>query len=349
MDNEKKENELNGAEAENKEASGKKQKPKSFMQTVREIDAEERRKELEEEARQNEERAKREEQRRKAYEEKLRKERLELIKLKQGVISEEDIPEEKVPEKKYSAWEKFTNFIYHNKAYLIVGALFIGLAAFLIQDLVTRERPDISAMYIASDYDMSYYSGQLTPLWSQYGEDVNGNGEKLVRLYYIPAGYEDNDRASAYLAQSDRTKLIGEFQSGNMVMVIGDKESYQELGILDGVFADCRELFPDDPYAEEIGYRLAGTDFMELLGCDTVDDTDLYVSFRKPMKTMGMSEEKMQTNFDYAVDFWRNFLSEHRVDGLELEAVPDPEPLPDEYAEYEEDTDLSDTAANVTE
>ena len=111
MDNEKKENELNGAESENKEASGKKQKPKSFMQTVREIDAEERRKELEEEARQNEERAKREEQRRKAYEEKLRKERLELIKLKQGIISEEDIPEEKVPEKKYSAWEKFTNFI----------------------------------------------------------------------------------------------------------------------------------------------------------------------------------------------------------------------------------------------
>ena len=134
-----------------------------------------------------------------------------------------------------------------------------------------------------------------------------------------------------------------------MVMVIGDKESYQELGILDGVFADCCELFPDDPYAEEIGYRLAGTDFMELLGCDTVDDTDLYVSFRKPVKTMGMSEEKMQTNFDYAVDFWRNFLSEHRVDGLELEAVPDPEPLPDEYAEYEEDTDISDTAANVTE
>lgn len=155
--------------------------------------------------------------------------------------------------------------------------------------------------------------------------------------------------ASAYLAQSDRTKLIGEFQSGNMVMVIGDKESYQELDILDGVFADCRELFPDDPYAEEIGYRLAGTDFMELLGCDTVDDTDLYVSFRKPVKTMGMSEEKMQTNFDYAVDFWRNFLSEHRADGLELEAVPDPEPLPDEYAEYEEDTDISDTAANVTE
>ena len=91
MDNEKKENELNGAEAENKEASGKKQKPKSFMQTVREIDAEERRKELEEEARQNEERAKREEQRRKAYEEKLRKERLELIKLKQGIISEEAV------------------------------------------------------------------------------------------------------------------------------------------------------------------------------------------------------------------------------------------------------------------
>ncbi|UKI15454.1 MAG: hypothetical protein L6V87_06695 [Ruminococcus sp.] len=120
----KKKNELNGAEAENKEASGKKQKPKSFMQTVREIDAEERRKELEEEARQNEERAKREEQRRKAYEEKLRKERLELIKLKQGIISEEDIPEEKVPEKKYSAWEKVHELYLSQQGISYCGSAF---------------------------------------------------------------------------------------------------------------------------------------------------------------------------------------------------------------------------------
>lgn len=330
MDNENKEN----IKEEAHEAAPKKQKPKSFLQTVREIDAEDRRKELEEEARRSEAKAKREEQQRKAYEEKLRQERLELIKLKQGIISDEDIPKEETVVKQYTVWERISNFFYHNKAYVIVGTLFAALVIFLAYDFITRERPDLQAMYIASDYDMSYYSGELTPLWSSYCEDYNGNGEKLARLYYVPTGYADDTSASAYFAQGDRTKLMGEFQSGNMVMIIGDKEAYQSIGVTDGVFADCRELFPDDPYAEELGYRLAGTDFMEMLGCDTVDDSDLYVSFRAPVKTMGMSEEKMCENYDHAVAFWRSFLEEHRIDGLTLEPVPDPEPVPDYYDDY---------------
>lgn len=331
MDNENKENITEEAPGK----SPKKQKPKSFLQTVREIDAEDRRKELEEEARRSEARAKREEQQRKAYEERLRQERLELIKLKQGVISEEDIPREEAAVKHYTVWERTANFFYHNKAYVIVGVLCAALVIFLVYDFVTRERPDLQAMYIAADYDMSYYSSELTPLWSSYCEDYNGNGEKLARLYYVPAGYADDTNASAYYAQGDRTKLMGEFQSGNMVMIIGDKEAYQSIGVTEGVFADCRELFPGDPYAEELGYRLAGTDFMEILGCDTIDDSDLYVSFRIPVKTMGMSEEKMRENYEHAVAFWRSFLDEHRIDGLTLDPVPDPEPVPDYYDDYE--------------
>ncbi len=331
MDNENRES---PAEETEKKAP-KKEKPKSFLQTVREIDAEDRRRELEAEAKRSEAIAKREEQRRRSYEEKLRQERLELIKLKQGVISEDDIPKEETAPKQYTIWEKISNFFYHNKAYVIVGILFAALAAFLIYDFATRERPDLQAMYIAADYDMSYYCSELTPLWSEYCEDFNGNGERLARLYYVPTGYADETNASAYYAQGDRTKLMGEFQSGNMVMIIGDKDAYQSIGVTEGVFADCRELFPDDPYAEELGYRLAGTDFMDMLGCDTVDDSDLYVSFRKPVKTMGMSEEKMRENYDLAVSFWKSFLEEHRIDGRELAPTPDPEPVPDYYGDQE--------------
>ena len=306
----------------------KKEKPKSFMQTVREINAADKRAELEEEARAAQERAERAEKRRRSYEDKLRQERIELMKLKQGVISEEEIEKPEKEVRTYTAAEKISNFFYHNKWHLIIGALAAALVIFLVYDFATKERPDVQAMYIAPDSDMSYYSGELTPLWSKYCPDVNGDGEPLARLYYVPTGYSDETAASVYFAQGDRTKLIGEFQSGNTVLIIGSKEAYQSIGALEDVFVDCRTIFPDDPYAEEIGYRLAGTDFMDMLGAENVDDTELYVSFRIPGDTMGMKKEKMQVNYDNAVTFWTNFLAEHRIDGLDLPPTADIKPLP---------------------
>lgn len=334
--------------SESENTNKKIQKPKSFLETVREIDAADRKAELEEESRIAEERARREEKQRKAYEDKLRQERIELMKLKQGVISEEDIETAPREVRTYTVREKIGNFFYHNKVFIILGAMILALVIFLVYDFIRKERPDIQSMYIAADFDMSYYSGELTELWSKYCPDYNGDGEPLARLYYVPTGYADDTMASLYFAQSDRTKLIGEFQSGTVVMIIGDKDAYQSIDALEDVFVDCRELFPDDPYAEELGYRLAGTDFMDMLGAETVDDTDLYVSFRIPGDTMGMKKEKMQVNFDHAVEFWKNFLAEHRIDGLDLPPTPDVQPLPiseDNY-DYMEKADTASTEAS---
>lgn len=313
----------------------KKEKPKSFLQTVREIDAADRKAELAEEAKKAEEKAKAEEQQRRAYEDKLKKERLELMKLKQGMISEDDIEKEERVEKEYTWQEKVSNFFYHYKWHVIVTVLVISFAAFLINDYVTTERPDIQGMYIAVDIEMSDYTNTLRDAWSKYcPEDYNKDGEKIVKVYYVPAGYADDSAATMYLAQADRTKLMGEFQSGTTILIIGDKYTYQSIGVLEDAFADCRELFPDDTYAEELGYRLAGTDFKDMIGRE-MDDSQLYVSFRKPMKTFGMSEAEMQKNFDNAVAFWRNFIAEHRIDGLELEPTEDPKPVEDYYETYE--------------
>lgn len=308
--------------------NNEKEKKKSFIETVRELDAADRKAELEEESREALERAREDDRKRRAYEEELRREKLELIKLKAGVITEEDIPRREEEKRQYTVWEKIGNFFYHNKAYVILGCLFTALAVFLIYDYVTKVNPDIQAMYIAPDYDMSYYAGKAEEGWSVYGEDYNKDGKSIVKLYYVPTGYAEESAASVYFAQGDRTKLLGEFQSGSIIIIIGTKESYESLGAMEGVFADCRSLFPGDEYAEEIGYRLGGTDFKDMIGRPDMDDSELYVSFRSPVKTMGMSEEKMKENFDKAVAFWGNFLTEHRTCGAELAEVPDPEPMP---------------------
>lgn len=312
----------------------KKEKGKSFLETVREIDAAERKAELEEESRCAEERLKREEQARKAYEEQLKRERLELMKRRQGLSEKEEQPTEPKPKKQYTLREKISNFFYHNKVYVIFGVLGISLAAFLTYDISTKETPDLSVFFIATDYTMDMYSSRLTELWSQYCPDKNGDGKQIAKLYYVPANYEASDYASMNYAQSDRTKIFGEFQSGTTIIIIGNKQAFADLGVYDnGVFYDAEELFPGDAYAEKTGYRLAGTDFAELIGYPEMEDEELYVSFRTPRKTMGNSEETMQENFDTAVEFWKAFIAEHRVDGLTLPETPEPVMTYNEYDE----------------
>ncbi|MGN1090280.1 MAG: hypothetical protein ACI4Q6_07760 [Huintestinicola sp.] len=324
----------------NEKQTDKSAKKENMFEIMRRLDAEDRKAALAEEAKEAAEKAEAEEKQRRSYEEKLRQEKLELMKLKQGVISETDIEKEEKVEKNYTVWEKISNFVYHNKAYLIVGAMFVFIAVFLVADFIKTERPDLKALFIANDYDMSVYAGELTDDWSGYSEDYNGDKKLIAKLYYVPAYYTDNNSATAYLAQSDRTKLLGEFQSGETIIIIGDKHAYTDLGIMENVFYDARELFPDDEYAEELGYRLAGTDLKELMGYSDMDDSQLYVSFRKPVKTMGDSEEKMQMYFDRSVEFWKKFISEHRIDGLSLEPTEEyaAEPSPYDYENYTEDT-----------
>ncbi|MGN0667243.1 MAG: hypothetical protein ACI4KF_12050 [Huintestinicola sp.] len=318
------------------EDNEKKNKPKSFLETVREVDAAERKAKLDEEARIAAERAKREQEQRKAYEDKLRREKLELIKLKQGVISEEDIPKEEKEEKHYTIWQKIGNFFYHNKLYLLIGTCIASIVIFLVYDAVSREKPDITSMYIATDVNMEYYLSEATEKWADCIEDHNGDGKNIARMYYVPVGYADESVASLYYAQGDRTKLIAEFQSGDTIMIVGDKQSFAELGVLEGVFADAREIFPDDPYAEELGYRLAGTDFKELIGYPEMDDSQIYVCFRKPKKLMSTSEEHMTENYDKAVAFFTKFLETHRVEGRTLPETDEPEITEPDYLTEEE-------------
>ncbi|MBR4223844.1 MAG: hypothetical protein IKR73_03440 [Oscillospiraceae bacterium] len=284
-----------------------------LLEKIEEHEKKQRSEELHRDAERSLQQAKEDEAIRREYEEKLRREKLELIKLKQGQIDEEDIEREPEPEKReYTLKEKISNFFYHYKFHVIAIAVCVFFIVFITVDQLQAERPDVQAMFIADDYNMTYLCDNIKECWSAYAPDVNHDRKGLAKLYYVPAGYTDMDSASLYLAQADRTKLIGEFQSGTTIMIIGNMKAYETLGVEEDVFVDARELFPGDEYAEEIGYRLSGTDFKEIIGYEDMDDSELYVSFRKPVKTFGMSEEKMQKNFDDAVALWRGYISEHR-------------------------------------
>ena len=135
--------EKNNINAENDdertEVSGK----VSVIENMRRINRKQRQEELEAEAEREKERAERERRERESYEKRLEHDRIELMKLKQGIISDEDIPCEEKIVKEYTIAERIGNFFYHNKMPLFVGALIVLLAVLFVRDIITNKKPDV--------------------------------------------------------------------------------------------------------------------------------------------------------------------------------------------------------------
>lgn len=312
MSEEKSNDIKNDESGEKTEVSGK----VSVLENMRRINEKQRQEELEAEAEREKERAEKERLERERYEKKLEHDRIELMKLKQGVISEEDIPHEAEPVKEYTAWEKIGNFFYHNKMPLIVGAVIVLLAVFLIRDVVTNKKPDVAIMIMASDSELDFRTGDIEKLLEPYCEDFNGDGEVYVRVSYLPAVYSD-DNLDAYFNQSAQTKLMAEFQSGDSIIVIADADTCHTVGIdtvsengnpVDPILVDMRTIYPDDENCTELGYMLSGTSFAEDIKYTAMSDS-LFIGFRLPREALGVNMEKFTANYNNALKLWDNYLS----------------------------------------
>lgn len=310
---EEKNNDIKNDEVgEKTEVSGK----VSVLENMRRINEKQRQEELEAEAEREKERAEKERRDRERYEKKLERDRIELIKLKQGVISEEDIPHEAEPVRKYTVWEKIGNFFYHNKIAIIVGVIIVLLAVFLIRDIVTNKKPDVAIMIMASDSELDFRTGDIEKLLEPYCEDFNGDGEVYVRVSYLPAVYSD-DNLDAYFNQSAQTKLMAEFQSGDSIIVIADAETCHTVGIdnvsengnpVDPILVDMRTIYPDDENCTELGYMLSGTSFAEDIKYTAMSDS-LFIGFRVPREALGVNMEKFTANYNNALKLWDNYLN----------------------------------------
>lgn len=312
MSEEKNNDIKNDESGEKTEVSGK----VSVLENMRRINEKQRQEELEAEAEREKERAEKERRERERYEKKLERDRIELMKLKQGIISDEDIPHEAEPVKEYTVWEKIGNFFYHNKMPLIVGAVLVLLAVFLIRDVVTNKRPDVAIMIMASDSELDFRTGDIEKLLEPYCEDFNGDGEVYVRVSYLPAVYSD-DNLDAYFNQSAQTKLMAEFQSGDSIIVIADAETSHAVGIdnvsengnpVDPILVDMRTIYPVDKNCTELGYMLSGTSFAEDIKYTAMSDS-LFIGFRLPREALGVNMEKFTANYNNALKLWDNYLN----------------------------------------
>ncbi|MBR6102149.1 MAG: hypothetical protein IKP95_06965 [Ruminococcus sp.] len=249
---------------------------------------------LEEAERRAEEEARnREKEERRERERQLAADRLELMKLRSGVIEEsETIHEEHEEKREMSFGEKLSNFWYHYKVRVIFGVFLVAVVTFILVDEITRVRPDISVMMIANN-GLAYREAELEEFFEKYAEDKNGDGKVKVSVMILPMDPDSSDTVQV----TNRNKLMAQLQEGDDIMMITDSNT--EETYLYMLNHDLDKDFPGNKYIDKDGLSLNFKFLAEELKFENMP-YDIHLSLRTPTETLGDSKEEMQKNYDEA-------------------------------------------------
>ncbi len=285
----------------------KKDKEKSILETIKEVNQKERLEKMHRMSEEQKQFHEKEEKEREEYGNKLLQEKVELMKIKQGVKedTEEVVTQEK---KKYTLKQKIENFIYHHKITMVLGGFFVALTAFLIYDYLRKEDPDMTVMVLVDDYNFSLCLDELENIMEEYIEDINGDGEVMVSVYYMPIS-EDVD---PYTLQASSTKLFALMQDGETMMVIADPVTKERLNP-EITLEDLSSHFPDNEKVKEYGYYFFDEKFASEIGYEPGEKitSDYYIGIRKAKEGLKYSE-KMKKNYDIAYSVLENIIKRYQ-------------------------------------
>lgn len=227
-------------------------------------------------------------EKRKTYEKSLNDRKIELMKLRQGVIDESDIvKEEQAQEYKLSFGEWISNVWYRNKWLIVFAAAMIFAFSYIIYDQVTTTKPDLTVLVLSPDYSLYYRTQELEMFLDDYCDDLNGDGEVYVQVYNISTDYSDPNTATANQAQ-----IMSQLQSGENIILIADAKT-------DFAMHDFTAEYPDNERFDELGMRLNCQLVRDALKWEAMND-NVYIGMREPTKLLATTEEDMQANFDEA-------------------------------------------------
>lgn len=281
---------MNGIE--NKE---KKVLPQEDIDYEREL-YERQKREIEERAKRDAELEKAQAQAKKDYEKSLNDRKIELMKLKQGVIeSSEIVKEEEKVEAKLSFGETLSNIWYRSKWLIIFVAFCVFAFGYIIYDAAFTTKPDLTVLVLSYDDALYYRSEEVRSYLEGYCDDLNGDGEVYVLVYNISTDYSDPNTIT-----SNQAQIMSQLQTGENIMLISDCEN-------DFLMYDFRADYPDNERFTERGMLLNCALTREALKWQAMPD-NLYIGMRQPTKLLSTSEEAMQENFDTALPMFERII-----------------------------------------
>ncbi len=252
--------------------------------------------EIEERARLDAEREKAQARAKKEYEKTLNDRKIELMKLKQGVIESSDVvrEEEKV-ETKLSFGETLANIWYRSKWLIVFIAFCVVAFGYIMFDAMFKTKPDLTVLVLSYDDALYYRSEEVESFLEGYCDDLNGDGEVYVLVYNISTDYSDPNTVT-----SNQAQLMSQLQMGENIMLISDCEN-------DFIMHDFRTDYPDNARFTEKGMLLNCALTREKLKWEAMPES-VYIGMRQPAKLLSTSEEAMQENFDEALPMFERIV-----------------------------------------
>ncbi len=237
-------------------------------------------------------------QAREEYAKELYDERIDLMRLKQGVITDSDkVFPEQAPEKKYTISEKIGNWLYHSKWWLGIAVFCVALGGFLIYDYVTKVEADVNLLLISNDYEIYGKSELLCDMMEKNLADYNDDDRSVASVVFVPVSKSSMETGS--FSTSYNTQLLVQMQSDMCMLVIGDTESDSYIEA-EKVYAEIETLYPQYDFIDNDRILLKDTYFQEWLGYESELREGAYLALRLP--TAGMStQEEMQEAYDEAL------------------------------------------------
>lgn len=231
----------------------------------------------------------------KAHEEKLRREKIELLQKKQGIVSDEteeadEEPSEPAPKMPFK--KKLENFWYHYKIQVIVAVVAVVFGGYMIYDVITKPEPDITIISVV-DNGLVDRLGSVEDYFEKYGEDINGDGKVYVQVVNVPM----NPGATDTNAQNYATKLYSSLQSARTVLILTDKKS--SYSVENVSFQDMTERYPDNEYVTEQGVLLNNKLLKETASWIQMP-SDMVLVMREPVRTLNSSVEDMEETCEHA-------------------------------------------------
>ena len=251
------------------------------------------------------ERRERERQEEKERERRLAQERIELMKLKSGVIdeSESSIKEEHDQIRELHGFEKVQNFFYHNKVWIIFTIFIIAVAAFIFIDAARREKADLTVLMIANN-GLETRQEELEEFFEKYTDDLDGNGYVHVEVIMIPLNSHSDD----YQQQNvNSTKFLAQLQGGESILVITDSNTDEEFKSI--MTPELPKEFPNNKYVDDMGMSWNMEIMAKELNFENMPN-DIHLSMRTPVKTLGDSKETMQENYDKAFKVFKRIVDD---------------------------------------
>lgn len=210
-----------------------------------------------------------------------RQERIELLKMKQGLIEESEL----IPDTGYTeipaarGGKKVTNFIYRNKPFIIIGTVIVLIIVVGIYQFLTREKVDLYVLAVSKTEgsEITWRARDLERALEMYCPDFDGNGKVNVEVDYVDLDFEEvNNQIQGTEMQKYRSHLkIGRAQLFISEDVFADFVYKNEY--TDDFFVRRPNDCPEDMLRNDVGVRMNLTDFAKAASWEDCPDNVVFM------------------------------------------------------------------------